>query len=83
MSNLGYPTKHSEMIACHKKEIPHDLSQARNLERFAVSIPKEKWFEYFFCVGCETCPAKQYCDEQPDETCCRENFLAWAEMEAT
>lgn len=55
----------------------------RNLEQFVVAIPKEKWFEYFFCVGCETCPAKQYCDGQPDETCCRENFLAWAEMEVT
>lgn len=53
-----------------------------NLERFFASVPAEKVFMYFFARGCEVCPAKEYCHAQPEGTCCRENFLAWAGMEA-
>ena len=49
-----------------------------NLERYALSIPAEKWFEYIYCHGCDECPAKYYCHTQPEGTCCRENFFAWS-----
>lgn len=49
-----------------------------NLQGYLAAIPAEKCFEYFFCRGCDTCPAKTYCYAQPEGTCCRENFLAWA-----
>ena len=50
-----------------------------DLEQYARSVPVEKWFEYFFCRGCEACPAEEYCHAQPEGTCCRENFLTWAQ----
>lgn len=39
------------MIACHKKEIPHDLSQARKCIRGAAHARKANWHEGF-CVSC-------------------------------
>lgn len=49
-----------------------------NLEQYALSISAEKWFEHAYCHGCDECPAKNYCHAQPEGTCCRENFFAWA-----
>lgn len=53
-----------------------------NLEQYALSVQTEKWWGYFFCQGCETCPAHEYCQSQPMGTCCRENFGEWAKQEA-
>lgn len=50
-----------------------------NLQEYALGVCAEKWFEYFFCAGCENCPARGYCHAQPEGTCCRENFRAWAQ----
>lgn len=31
-----------------------------------------------FAGGCDACPAREYCEHQPDGTCCRENFMGWS-----
>lgn len=51
------------------------------LERYMLSVPAEKVWGYFWCHGCDECPAKEFCHGQPEGTCCRENFMEWAEKE--
>ena len=46
------------------------------------AVTVETAFQHFFCHGCEECPARSYCHAQPEGTCCRENFRAWAKQEA-
>lgn len=53
-----------------------------NLEKYLAAVPVERCFEYFFSHGCEVCPARTFCCTQPEGTCCRENFFAWAEDSA-
>ncbi len=49
-----------------------------NLRKYLCSIDAETVWMYFYAHGCEVCPARTYCDAQPEGTCCRENFMAWA-----
>lgn len=53
-----------------------------NLEKYFAALPLETVFMYFFSHGCEECPAKEYCDQQGDDTCCHQNFTAWAKTES-
>lgn len=52
-----------------------------NLERYVLGVPAEMLFQHFYCHGCDNCPAQQLCNDQPAGTCCRENFLVWAECD--
>ena len=54
---------------------------SNNLSHYLLSLPVEKVWMHFFADGCDQCPAKGFCWTQPDGTCCRENFMAWAEVE--
>lgn len=51
-----------------------------NLQKFLCNLPFEAVWMYFFSNGCEVCPAKDFCDAQPEGTCCRENFSGWGNM---
>ena len=52
-----------------------------NLEKYFAALPLETVFLHFFSHGCEECPAKEFCDRQSDDTCCHQNFVAWAETD--
>lgn len=51
-----------------------------NLEQYLTAVPAETAFVYFFSHGCEICPAREFCHAQAEGTCCRGNFMAWAEQ---
>lgn len=51
------------------------------LEKYFAALPLETVFMYFFSHGCEKCPAKEFCDQQSDDTCCHQNFVTWAETD--
>lgn len=53
-----------------------------NQDRYVLSIPTERLWGYFFCYGCEACPARVFCHQQPTGTCCKENYMKWANQEA-
>lgn len=52
-----------------------------NLQKYLCKIPLKTVWMHFFAQGCEMCPAKAFCDAQPDGTCCWENFSSWARNE--
>ena len=49
-----------------------------NLKNYLLSLQVEDIWMHFFADGCDRCPAKDFCWSQPEETCCRENFMEWA-----
>lgn len=55
------------------------LWNMNNLQIYLCNLPLETVWMHFFANGCDLCPAKEFCDTQPDGTCCRGNFLKWAE----
>ena len=54
------------------------IGQQTNLATYLLSLDPEVVWMHFFASGCDICPAKEFCDAQPDGTCCRENFMGWA-----
>ena len=55
------------------------MNDKTNLAAYLLGLDPETVWMHFFASGCEVCPAREFCEKQSDDTCCRENFMGWAE----
>ena len=55
------------------------MNDKTNLAAYLLGLDLETVWMHFYAGGCEVCPAREFCEHQPDGTCCRENFMGWAE----
>lgn len=55
------------------------MDKQTNLTAYLLGLDPETVWMHFFASGCEVCPAREFCEKQSDDTCCRENFMGWAE----
>ena len=55
------------------------MDKQTNLAAYLLGLDLETVWMHFYAGGCEVCPAREYCEHQLDGTCCRENFMGWAE----
>ena len=55
------------------------MSHKTNLTAYLLGLDIETVWMHFYAGGCDVCPAREYCEHQLDGTCCRENFMGWAE----
>lgn len=58
------------------------MNDKTNLAAYLLGLDLETVWMHFCSDACGPCPAREYCENQPDGTCCRENFMGWAEKEA-
>ena len=54
------------------------MNDKTNLAAYLLSLDLETVWMHFYAGGCDSCPAREYCEHQSDGTCCRENFMGWA-----
>lgn len=54
------------------------MNEKTNLTAYLLGLDPETVWMHFYAGGCEVCPAREFCEHQPDGTCCRENFMGWA-----
>lgn len=60
-----------------------EIGRDTNLSAYLLGLDPETVWMHFFANGCDICPAHEYCEHQPDGTCCRENFMGWSKEART